>query len=225
MRELGEPVQTPAILLMMERILASREGWDEEPEWGLAYAPPLTMVAHVAQQHGADAAELEGVLAHTVPVPAEAWERAGDPQIVLDYFEKLLTAPKTEADKQIGDRIRGGIVPESVLGGNQPLPPPMAAWFLAEVWLPPQRLRGEFARRRKTGEEQIVLSDLPDRLEARCVWAVDMWGRNYMGQMDRHSGKFSYVEDKGEGDYLHTSQRETRALRGILSALTTPLPN
>lgn len=214
MRQPGEPIPAEAFALAMDRIMVSNgDEWDAEPEWGLMYPPPLGIVAKVAREHGHDAAEMEGVLAASMPVPPGMWHLAGDPMVVLGSFKSVLANPQSQMEKKLSDYMREG----------RPAPA-MGAFFFCEAFAPPERLREEAERRQKTGEEAIRYADLPDREECRIVWAVDVWGRNFLTRQLRSTGECSFAHDHGTGEYLHTSQEAIRILREILDAVTVPMP-
>jgi hypothetical protein len=200
------------MLSMMERMFKEQgEEWDQLPEFGFLHAPPLKMVASVAEMSGADLAEVRGMVAIPMPMAPEAWEMAGDPEVLVAAYADALAAPENDHEKGLVRSLR-----ETA--------PVMGTWMITEAWAPPERMNdGEYSRSREAGQP-IDLSALPDRREARVGWMADAWGRDYMARQIRGSDEFEYDYTEPGGHNLSRHHSMIKHLRKLMEAVAAPLP-
>lgn len=208
---LDEPIPAKAFAGVLQRMMEVAEP-DDAPEWGFFYLPPAEIIAKFAQEHDA-ADRVCGVLAAPFPLPPEAWASVMEPVELVEEFISIMENPTTPQTLEISNAIRSG-KPAPVVG----------AWMRASGWVTPERLQAEVERRLKTGEAQMVVADLPDRVDAHVTFAVDVYGRSYMASCPVDGtghGSFA-VEDEEE---THTGrQRPNVALRRIVRLASTPVP-
>jgi hypothetical protein len=205
------PVPAEAILVVLDGMLKEcGDEWDQPPEWGFLYAPPLSLTAEVAEEVDADVSAVRGVMAAPVALPLEAWRQFGSPLELVGMFAALLKEPDSDRGAAIVRKLRSTA-------------PVMGAWLRVEAWAPPVRLEAEYARRRRAGKD-MDLSVLPDRLESRVAWAADAWGRNFVGRRVRDSDEFEWDWTEPGRDRLSAHHPALVHLRTMVDAVATPLP-